>query len=272
MMEYKIYVGGVFCKTDEVIKVSNPYTGKLVANTYLAGKAELEKSIEKAESVKKQMANLPSFLKYEILMEISSEIKKNKDRLALILSEESAKPLKYALGEIMRASQTFLVAAEESKRLPGETLSIDWTPAGEGKEAYIKYFPIGIIAGIAPFNFPLNLAVHKIAPAIAAGNPIILKPSRSTPLSVLELAKIIDKTKLPKGAVSILPMDRTAGNQLITDHRFSMISFTGSPPVGRKIKRDAGMKKIVLELGGNAGVIVSNSADIDLAVAKTVAG
>lgn len=189
-----------------------------------------------------------------------------------MLAREAGKPLKYALGEIDRAAQTFIVAAEESKRLPGELLSIDWTAAGAGKEGFIKYFPVGLIAGIAPFNFPLNLAVHKIAPAIASGNPIILKPARSTPLSVLALAKIIDNTDLPKGALSILPMDREAGNQLVTDSRFKMLSFTGSPQVGWQMKRDAGMKRVTLELGGNAGVVVSECADIEKAVTKCLAG
>ena len=189
-----------------------------------------------------------------------------------ILAQESGKPLKYALGEIDRAAQTFLIAAEESRRIPGEFLSIDWVPSGKGKEGWVKYFPLGLIAGIAPFNFPMNLAVHKIAPAIAAGNAIILKPARSTPLSVLELAKIIDNTSLPKGAVSILPMDRKAGNQLVTDERFKMLTFTGSPEVGWKMKKDAGRKKVILELGGNAGVIITESADIDMAVQKCLVG
>ncbi|MFW5721024.1 MAG: aldehyde dehydrogenase family protein, partial [Bacteroidota bacterium] len=142
----------------------------------------------------------------------------------------------------------------------------------EKKEGLVKYFPVGLIAGIAPFNFPLNLAAHKIAPAIASGNTIIIKPARSTPLSVLELAKIIDQTELPKGAFSVLPMDREAGNQLVTDERFNMLSFTGSPNVGWKMKANAGKKKIALELGGNAGVIVSEQADVDLAVKKCLAG
>ena len=136
----------------------------------------------------------------------------------------------------------------------------------------VKYFPLGLIAGISPFNFPMNLAVHKIAPAIAAGNPVILKPARSTPLSVLELAKIVAQTSLPKGALSILPMDRESGNQLVTDERFKMLTFTGSPEVGWKMKNDAGKKKVVLELGGNAGVVVSESADIDLAVQRCLLG
>lgn len=135
-----------------------------------------------------------------------------------------------------------------------------------------EILPVGLMAGIAPFNFPLNLAVHKIAPAIAAGNPVILKPARSTPLSVLELAKIIDRTSLPKGALSILPMDREAGNQLVTDYRFKMLSFTGSPAVGWKMKREAGRKKVLLELGGNAGVIVGDTADLGKAVPKCVIG
>jgi glyceraldehyde-3-phosphate dehydrogenase (NADP+) len=164
------------------------------------------------------------------------------------------------------------VAAEEAKRLPREYISLDWTPAGAGKEGLIKYFPIGLVAGIAPFNFPLNLAVHKIAPAIAAGNVIILKPARSTPLSTLELAKIIDKTDLPKGAFSVLPLDRKAGNQLVTDERIKMLSFTGSPAIGWQMKQQAGRKKVLLELGGNAGVIVSDSANLDIAVGKCLVG
>jgi glyceraldehyde-3-phosphate dehydrogenase (NADP+) len=191
---------------------------------------------------------------------------------AEVLAMEACKPIKYALAEIARAIQTIIIAAEESKRLQGEYLSIDWTAAGKGKEGWVKYFPIGIVAGIAPFNFPINLAIHKIAPAIAAGCPIILKPASSTPLSTLEFAKIVDKTSLPKGALSILPMDRNAGNQLVTDERFKLLTFTGSPEVGWKMKNDAGKKKVILELGGNAGVIITKTADIDVAVAKCVAG
>lgn len=272
MKNYKIYVGGEFKETSDKLLVNNPFTGEIVAKTYIAGKVELEFAIEKARAVKEELKNLPSFKKYEILSDIAEEILNKREYLAAILSQEAGKPLRYALGEIDRAAQTFIIASEECKRMPGETMSIDWTPSGIGKEALVKYFPVGLIAGIAPFNFPLNLAVHKIAPAIATGNAIILKPARSTPLSVLELAKIIHKTALPKGAISVLPMDREAGNQLVTDYRIDMLSFTGSPAVGWRMKRDAGRKKVLLELGGNAGVIVSKSADLDLAVSKTVVG
>lgn len=272
MEKYKIYSGGEFLYTRNSLKVYNPYDNSLIAETYLAGKEELENAIKKADSVKSEMRDLPSYKKYSILMEIASRIRDKKNDLALILAREAGKPFKYALGEINRAIQVFTIAAEESKRLPKEYLSIDWTEAGENKEGFVKYFPVGLIAGIAPFNFPLNLAAHKIAPAIASGNAIIIKPARSTPLSVLELAKIIDKTELPKGAFSVLPMDRQAGNQLVTDERFNMLSFTGSPNVGWKMKANAGKKKVALELGGNAGVIVSNHSDIDLAVKKCLVG
>jgi acyl-CoA reductase-like NAD-dependent aldehyde dehydrogenase len=269
---YKIYNGGEFRETDFTLEVRNPYSNEIFARTYLADKNELEIAITRAESVLEELKDIPVYERYKILTEISENLMKERERLASILARESGKPLKYALGEIGRAVQTFLIAAEESKRIPGELLSIDWVPAGKGKEGWVKYFPLGLIAGIAPFNFPMNLAVHKIAPALAAGNAIILKPARSTPLSVLELARIIDKTSLPKGAVSILPMDRKSGNQLVTDKRFKMLTFTGSPEVGWKMKQDAGRKKVILELGGNAGVIITDSADIDLAVQKCLVG
>lgn len=272
MPTYKIYIAGEFTTTTTKLEVRNPYTQTKVATTYLAGKDELELAIEKGLAVEKQMKELPVFKRYAVLMQIANALTKDKIRLAGILSQESGKPMRYALGEIDRATQTFIIAAEETKRLPSNYFSIDWTPSGVGKEGLVKYFPIGLIAGIAPFNFPLNLAVHKIAPAIATGNPIILKPARATPLSVLELAKIIDQTDLPKGAVSILPMDRLAGNQLVTDPRFKKLSFTGSPQVGWQMKNQAGRKKVTLELGGNAGVIVSDKAQIDKAVNKCVTG
>jgi len=272
MEHYKIYSGGAFIETANKLDVYNPFTQELIASTFLADAQHLEESINKANEVKQELKNMPSYLRYEILMQIAHDIKSEKQRLAVVLCSESAKPIKYALAEIERAAQTFIIAAEESKRLPKEYISLDWTLQGKDKEGIINYFPVGLVAGIAPFNFPLNLAVHKIAPAIAAGCPIILKPASSTPLSTLELAKIIDKTSLPKGAVSILPMNRTAGNQLVTDERFQLLSFTGSPDVGWKMKQNAGKKKVVLELGGNAAVIVTESADMKDAVKKSVLG
>lgn len=270
--EFKIFVGGDFHTTTQPLNVYNPFNGDVVGQTYLGSPVELEMAIKQAQTVQKQMQGMPSYIRYEALMKIALSIKEEREEFARLICLESAKPMKYALAETDRAIQTFTIAAEESKRLPKEYIDLDWTPAGAGREGLVKYFPIGLVAGIAPFNYPLNLAVHKIAPAIAAGCPIILKPSSSTPLTTLKLAEIISKTGLPKGAVSILPMDRKTGNQLVTDNRFKLLTFTGSPEVGWKMKQDAGKKKVILELGGNAGVIVTETTDIELAVAKCLVG
>ncbi len=272
MKIFKIYCGGEFIETSDLLEVVNPYNNEIFANTYFASNDNLENAITKALQVQDIMKELPSYKKYEALKYISDELVDKIDSLAELLSLESGKPIIYAKGEIMRSAQTFLVAAEESKRLPGEAISMDWTPAGEGKSGEVRYFPVGLVAGIAPFNFPLNLAVHKIAPAIAAGCPIIIKPSSNTPLSTLALAEIIDNTDLPKGAISILPMDRKTGNNLVTDDRFKLLSFTGSPQVGWKMKANAGKKKVVLELGGNAGLIITKTSDIEKAAEKALIG
>lgn len=272
MKVFPVYVGGEFVETPEKLDVISSFNNNVFASTFLASDGELDKAIQAAIKVTEEMRNMPSHKKYSVLMKISELLEKNMNEMAELLAVEASKPIKFAKGEVQRAIQTFIVAAEESKRLPMEYFSIDWTTPGEDKEGMVKYFPIGPVAGISPFNFPLNLAVHKIAPAIAAGNPIILKPARSTPLSCLFLAKLIDSTDLPKGALSVLPMDRKAGNQLVTDERLKMLTFTGSSEVGWKMKRDAGKKKVALELGGNAGVIVTGSADLENAASKCVTG
>lgn len=272
MKIYSAYIGGKFKSTRQTIFVNNPFNNEIIAEVYLADKDDLEEAIQSAQKIENELRQLPSYKKYNILMDVAQKMKEQREALAKTLCIETAKPIKYALGEVDRAVQTFIVAAEESKRLPTECLQIDWTPNGEGKEGIVKHFPIGLIAGVSPFNFPLNLSVHKIAPAIAAGCPIIIKPARSTPLSALILAEIIDSTELPKGALSVLPMDRESGNQLVTDKRFALLTFTGSPQVGWKMKNQAGKKRVVLELGGNAGVIVTESANLDKAIPKCVSG
>lgn len=271
-MTYPICIGGEFAETAQILEVKCSFDGSPVGTTFLAGKNELEKAINMAEEALPAMKALPSWKKYEILMKCASLLRLHKEEMAAIIAGEAAKPMKLALGEVDRAIQTFEVAAEESRRMAGEYMKIDWTQAGSGKEAVVKYFPAGIVSGISPFNFPLNLAIHKIAPAIAAGCPIILKPSRNTPLSMLYMAQLMAETDLPKGALSVLPLDRECGNQMVIDPRFAVLTFTGSPEVGWKMKSDAGKKKVVLELGGNAGVIVDKSADLNVAVPKVLAG
>jgi glyceraldehyde-3-phosphate dehydrogenase (NADP+) len=273
MNTYKIYCAGKFIETSQSLTVQQPYTQEIFAETFLAGEDEFEEATKAAENTRDEMATMPTFQRYEILKEIAEKMTEKKMHIASVLAEESGKPLMYAIGELDRAIQTFVIASEEAKRIPAEELiRLDWTKAGEGKMGVVKQFPVGPVAAIAPFNFPLNLAVHKLAPAIAAGCPIVLKPASSTPLSCLELAKIIDETALPKGAVSILPMNRETGNKLVTDDRYKLLTFTGSPVVGWKMKEQAGEKKVVLELGGNAGVVISESSDIQKALPACLMG
>lgn len=272
MEHFLPYLAGSFIQTSHTHTIFNPHTNQPVGQTWLCEKEEIESAIRLGLEAESAMAAYPAWKRYETLRFISDELLKNKNWHADLLAREAAKPLRYALAEVERAAQNFLVAAEESKRIHGEVIRLDWTPSGHNKEGIIKKFPIGLIAGISPFNFPLNLAVHKIAPAIASGNPIILKPASSTPLSTLALARIIHQTDLPKGAVSILPASRSAGNQLVTDERIKLLSFTGSDSVGWQMKKHCGKKKIILELGGNAGVIVSSTADVNDIVDTCIQG
>ncbi|MES2516398.1 MAG: aldehyde dehydrogenase family protein [Bacteroidota bacterium] len=270
--QYSIYLAGRFITSNHVLEVKNPFDHSVVATTFLADEAILEEAVTKALSVKQELQNLSPVKKHHILKQISNEVYANRKKLAELLCLESGKPIKYALAEIDRSAYTFLLAAEESKKDRVEHLALERILQSDKRQGTVNYFPIGLIAGIAPFNFPMNLAVHKLAPAIASGCPIILKPASRTPLSCLELAKIIDRTELPKGAVSILPMDRETGNLLVTDDRFNLLSFTGSPAIGWKMKADSRKKKVVLELGGNAATIITESADLKDALPKSLMG
>jgi acyl-CoA reductase-like NAD-dependent aldehyde dehydrogenase len=267
---YPIYLAGEFITTSKELGVINPYNGSTSTKTYLASATEVEKAINAAQGVQKKFANMPSRLKAKALLKIAEQIEERKEEFAEALTQETAKPLFYSRGEVARAVQTFTDGAEEAKRMYGEWMSLDRAESGDNHEAVVRRFPVGLVAGIAPFNFPLNLVAHKLAPAIAAGCPIILKPASKTPISALLLAKAIDNADLPKGAVSVLPMDRTTGDLLVTDGRFKLLTFTGSPAVGWDMKARVGKKKVVLELGGNAAVIVTDSAKVDEAAAKLV--
>jgi acyl-CoA reductase-like NAD-dependent aldehyde dehydrogenase len=272
MEKYKIYAAGQFVDTPGSLSVKRPYDGKVLATTGIADSDLLNEVIQKAKSAEGIMKSMPAYERSHILKSIAEGMTVKRSLLAEVLCQEAGKPLKYAYAEVDRAIQVFRIASEEARRIPGEYLSIDWTKAGEGKEGLIRYFPVGLIGAISPFNFPLNLSVHKLAPAIASGNPVILKPASQTPVTVLELAAIIHECNLPEGALSVLPMTRETGSLLITDPRIRMITFTGSPEVGWKMKEKSGRKKVVLELGGNAGVLVTESADLPMAVKKCVAG
>jgi glyceraldehyde-3-phosphate dehydrogenase (NADP+) len=188
------------------------------------------------------------------------------------MAQEAGKPVRDAAVEVTRAANTFKVAAEEAKRIGGEVIPIDWLPLAKGRLGITRRFPIGPVAAISPFNFPLNLAAHKIAPAIAVGNPVVVKPPSDAPLALLTMAGIVHESGLPPGGFSVLPMTRTLGDRVVSDDRFKLLTFTGSSPVGWGMKERAGKKRLVLEMGGNGGVIVDRDADLEYAVQRVVAG
>lgn len=272
MQTFELYLAGRFIQTNDVLQVNDKYTQVPFAKTFLAGPKEFESAIQQAEDSKSALANWPIFERFSTLNQIAERIQHSREELATLLSRESAKPMMYALAEINRAAQTFSAAATACRNLTGEIIRLDWTPNGKGRTGYVQSFPIGVVAGISPFNFPMNLAVHKLAPALAVGCPIILKPASSTPLSTLALAKILDQCGVPRGAVSILPSTRETGMALVTDDRIKLLSFTGSPEVGWYLKEKSGKKKTVLELGGNAGVIISKSAQLEEIITKCIVG
>lgn len=267
-----MYAGGDFFRSSRELIVYNPYDGEAVGRTWLADEPILNRSIEKALEALPLLWEMPSYRRSEALLNLAVALREKEEHFAAIIATEAAKPWRYALSEVRRAAQTFQVASEEARRLPMEYMQMDWRPEGVGREGLVKYFPAGVVAGISPFNFPLNLAVHKIAPAIAAGCPIVLKPASSTPLSTLALAQLVAETELPAGTLSVLPMDRQTGNLLVTSDHVRVLSFTGSPEVGWKMKEAAGKKKVVLELGGNAGTIVTDSARLEEAVSRCLVG
>jgi acyl-CoA reductase-like NAD-dependent aldehyde dehydrogenase len=215
---------------------------------------------------------MPAYERGRILREVSAGIKARREELGALIAAEAGKPIRDALTEVDRATLTFRLGAEEAERQYGEVIPLDLMATSKDRVGITRRFPIGPIAGISPFNFPLNLAAHKVAPAIASGNPIVLKPPSKDPLVMLAIAEILDAAGIPDGAVSILPMSRELGDRMVSDERFKLLTFTGSPSVGWRMKERAGKKKVVLELGGNAGVIVDKSADLDWAVKRTLVG
>jgi len=253
-------------------KVVNPYTQKVVCEITLSNEKEVNQIVKKAVQAKNPFRKLSSGDRAQVLKKIISGIESNYESFIETISKESGKPYRYAKGEVDRAIQTFAIASEECKRLPHELVDLDATEKGRGLKGEVIYTPKGVVFGISPFNFPLNLAVHKIAPAIATGCPIILKPSSKTPLTMELLKKIIDSTELPKGGFQIVHCSREVGNQLIEHPSIDVLSFTGSPDVGWKMKGMAGKKYTILELGGNAAAIVAKDANIDIAVDELIVG
>src|SRR5687767_11010365 len=235
-----IYLAGEFVEAGRPLEVRDPATGDLVATTWQAGPDELGRATVAAVDELAAPRRLASYQGRDALAHVADCINRDADELAELMTRESGKPIKDARGEVARGALTFRTAAEEALRINGEWLPLDWSAANRGRSGIVRRYPIGPVAGISPFNFPLNLAAHKVAPALAAGCSIVLKPPSKDPLVMLRVARYLAETDLPPGAVSILPMDRETGDALVADDRFKLLSFTGSPSVGWKMKADAG--------------------------------
>jgi glyceraldehyde-3-phosphate dehydrogenase (NADP+) len=271
-IEFPAYVAGAFRTTDEPKRLYAPFDGAHFATVSMCGEPELEQAIAGAVAAFAHTRAMPAFRRSEVCRGAAAGLAARKEEIAQGMVDESGKPVDDARAEVDRAIHCFELAAEEAGRIGGEVIPFDLRPSGVGKTALTRRFPIGPVAAIAPFNFPLNLAVHKIAPAIAAGCPVVVKPATQTPTSCLRLAQILDGTAWPKGALSVLPCTRGAADALTTDERFKLLTFTGSPPVGWRMKERAGKKRVILELGGNAAVVVDQGADLARAVPKLVYG
>jgi acyl-CoA reductase-like NAD-dependent aldehyde dehydrogenase len=271
-MDRPFFLAGEWESSKRTLPVTCPFDNSLVATTWLAGDHEFERATQAAVDAAAVMRRVPAYERAAILMRAHANLVARREEIGRTIAGEAGKALRDAVAEADRGTQTFQVAAEEARRIGGEVIPMDLAPHGRGRVAFTRRYPIGPIAGISPFNFPFNLTAHKLAPAIAAGNPIVLKPAAKTPLSALILADALDKAGLPKGALSVLPMSRQTGDRLVTDERYKLLTFTGSSAVGWAMKARAGKKRVLLELGGNAGVIVDETADVDYAAKRIAYG
>ena len=271
-MPKKNLIGGEWRGSDDVMEVRFPYDGSLVDAVSMASAADMDDAMDAAVKGFEVTRALPSHKRSEILQNMARLLQERFDEVVDAMIMEGGKNRKTALGETARALETLKVSSEEARRIGGEIFSIDWTAAGENRQGFTRRAPIGTVLGITPFNYPVNLACHKIGPAIAVGNPIILKPAEKTPLSSVILAEIVLEAGYPPQAFSMLNAWGPDTEMMVTDPRVAMISFTGGGSVGWMLKSKAGQKKVALELGGNAGVIVHNDADLALAAGQAAAG
>ncbi|HJQ15244.1 MAG TPA: aldehyde dehydrogenase family protein [Anaerolineales bacterium] len=272
-MEYKLLIDGQWVDGGPALEVKNKYNGETIATVPTARKEDVDTAIAAAERAEDLMADLPAYKRAEILFRTASLISERADDMAKTIAAEAGKALKFARAEVDRAISTFTIASEEAKRLHGETIPLDAVPSGEGYFGFWIRRPVGVIAAISPFNFPLNLVAHKVAPALAAGNTIVLKPATTTPLAAVKLCQILMDAGLPAGAINlVVGSGGTVGEWLVTDPRVDKITFTGSPEVGRHILSVAGIKKVTLELGNTSPVVVAPDADLDFVARRCAVG
>lgn len=270
--EYPYFLANKPIQANSDLTVTDKFTGETVTRVALADSETIDAAIAAAVQADGAMRSLPAYERKDILTHCVDRFTSRAEELAMMLCIEAGKPIGDSRGEVQRLIDTFQIAAEESVRISGELMPLDRTPRAKGYTAFWKRVPIGPCSFISPFNFPLNLAAHKIAPAIAMGCPFVLKPASYTPLGALVIGEILAETCLPDGAFSILPCKRDGAALFTEDERLKLLSFTGSPDVGWTLKQKAGKKKVVLELGGNAACILHRDADLDDAISRILIG
>ena len=269
---WPLYVANKPEQPNADLAVTDKFTGAVATRVALADAATIDRGIAAAVTAAAPMAAMAAYERQAVLMHCVKRFTERADELAAALCIEAGKPIRDSRGEVGRLIDTFRIAAEESVRMTGEVQPLDISPRARGYQGMWKRVPVGPCSFISPFNFPLNLAAHKIAPALAVGCPFVMKPASRTPLGALIIGEVLAETDLPAGAFSILPAHREGADLFTTDDRLKLLSFTGSPDVGWDLKARAGKKKVVLELGGNAAVIIDKDADLEDAAERTVFG
>lgn len=269
---YAYYLANEPVETNHDLLVTNKYDGRVAAHVAQADARAIDTAIAAAVEAAPAMRRVPAYLRQKILLHVVRRVEERHEELARTLAIEAGKPIRDARGEVTRLVDTFRIAAEEAVRQYGEWMPLDISSRAVGYEAVWRRFPVGPCGFITPFNFPMNLVAHKVAPAIAAGCTWVLKPASKTPVGALLLGEILAETELPKGSFSILPCSGSVGEAIATDERIALLSFTGSPEVGWALKTKAGRKKVSLELGGNAACIVDRDADIEYAAERITIG
>lgn len=269
---YPYFLAGELISSEHQIQVTDKFSGQVVSSVSLATPDVFEAALNSASDSRRAMKELPPFERKAILSHCVKRFREQFEELAMALCIEAGKPIKDARGEVSRLIDTFEIAAEESVRIGGEVMNLEISARAKGYRGMYQRMPIGVCSLITPFNFPLNLVAHKVAPAIAAGCPFILKPASLTPIGSLMIGEILAETNLPRGGFSILPSKRQDALALTTDDRIQLLSFTGSQDVGWELKKKAGKKKVILELGGNAACIVDKDTDLADATARLIVG
>ncbi len=270
--EKAFLVDGAWVAEGDPCEVRAPYDGSVLATVYRPRPQQVERAVQASVRAFDVTRKLPAHERQRVLRTVAQSVSDRREEIARTLAQEAGKPLKTARAEVERAVFTFTVAAEESTRIYGEWLPLDLQASSAGRWAIVRRFPVGPILSITPFNFPLNLVAHKLAPAIAAGCTVVHKPAGQTPLCSLLLAEIIEQAGWPAGALNVLPLSGRAAEPLVSDDRLKLLTFTGSAEVGWELKKRAGKKRVALELGGNAGVIIHHDADVDYAADRCAYG